>query len=94
MQDDYVLNQNDVIPKYSASSIINKVYNLFFDSELNQSKLKLSHQALVKKIAVFDKFDGEILELLSENELGEQIDQANLFTIIYFDQTFKVCRGR
>ena len=70
------------------------MYDLFFDPELNQSKLKLSHQALVEKIAVFDKFDGEILELLSENELGDQIDQADLFTIIYFDQAFKVCPGR
>ena len=45
----------------SASRVINQVYNLLDDPELNQSKLKQSYQALTEKLAVFDKFDGKIL---------------------------------
>ena len=62
---------------------------------MTQSKLKLSHQALIGKLAVLDKFDGEILELLSEDELADEIDQADSFTeklllvIIDIEQAFK-----
>ena len=38
----------------SASRAINQVYDLLDDLELNQSKLKQSHQALIGKLAVFD----------------------------------------
>ena len=62
---------------------------------MTQSKLKLSHKALIEKLAGLDKFDGEILELLSEDELADKIDQADSFTgklllaIINIEQAFK-----
>ena len=44
------------------------------DPDLNHSKLKQSHQALMAKLEVLNKLDSEILQLLNE------IEQADTFT--------------
>ena len=47
----------------SASRVLNQVYKMIGDPDLNYSKLKQSHQALIAKPEVLNKLDSEILEL-------------------------------
>ena len=62
---------------------------------MNHSKLKQPHQALTGKLEVLNKLDSEILELLDEDELADEIEQADTFTdkiqlaIIDIDQALK-----
>ena len=71
------------------------MYNLLDDPELNESKLKQSHQPLMGKLAVFDKFAGEIFKLFGKDELADEIDLGNSFkeklqlAIIDIDQALK-----
>ena len=79
----------------SASRVLNQVYEMIGDPDLNHSKLKQSHQALTGKLEVLNKLDSEILELLDEDELADEIEQADMFTdkiqlaIIDIDQALK-----
>ena len=80
----------------SALRVLNQVYEMTGDPDLNHSKLKQSHQeALTGKLEVLNKLDSEILELLDEDELADEIEQADTFTdkiqlaIIDIDQALK-----
>ena len=50
------------------------------DADLNHSKPKESHQVRTCKLEVLNKLDSEILQLLDEDELADDIEQADTFT--------------
>ena len=58
----------------SALRVLNQVYEMINDPDLNHLKLKQSHQALKGKLEVLDS---EILELFGEDELADEIEQAD-----------------
>ena len=76
----------------SASRVLNQVYEMIGDPDLNHEQ---SHQALTGKLEVLNKLDSEILELLDEDELADEIEQADTFTdkiqlaIIDIDEALK-----
>ena len=45
--------------------------------EYNYKMCKQTHRALTVKLEVLNKFDSEILELLDEDELADEIEQAD-----------------
>ena len=63
----------------SVTKTISQVYEALLDSEANSSKLGQQHLTLSKKLDVLKKLDEDILNAILEDNLEDEIEQADSF---------------
>ena len=85
----------------SVTRILTQVYeSLDSTEELNSTRLRQQKQSLSGKLDVLSKLDEELIELVPEEELDNEVDQADKIreriqlAIIDMDQALRKCVTR